>query len=352
MPSIGNRLGVRKHCNELNATCNVFEHPTDYEYVLEHILLCSETTEFARKMEWTVDDIPDQSQRVILITGATTGVGYECARSLARRGAHVVLACRNREKMASVAEILRSDGAKAVEELVCDLNDTESVHAFAENYNGPDIDVLLLNAGTLAESFERSAQKYERSFATNHLAHWLLTGLLLAKVRDRVVVVSSSNHHDAQTIDWASVECENTAGNGLARYSQSKLANMLFVEELNRKLVENNSSIVAVGAHPGFAKSQMLDKVDNPGFLYLISKFMMTFMAQPTENGAWPLLMAATDDKIDRECYYAPSNWRIRSEMCGPPIRNGSKNIAVKDVELAKKLWEKSETYTSFKYKF
>ncbi len=288
---------------------------------------------------------------MILITGATSGIGLECARVLARRGAYLVLVCRRKAKMADVAGLLRADGAKAVDKIVCDMSDLDSVCECAQNYGGPDIDVLLVNAGTNAQSFAASTQGFERTFATNHLGHWLLTGILLPKVKGRVVVVSSLNHHDARQIKWAVVKGEARGMSGLDMYSQSKLANMLFVEELNRRLLEVESSVIGVGAHPGFAKSPILEKIENPGLLYQVSKVMMSLMAQPTANSAWPLLMAATDSEVDRDCYYAPSRWRVRHEMVGLPVRNGRKREHVKNVELGKKLWEESEK-CDFKYLF
>ncbi len=304
-------------------------------------------------MVWSVDsDVGDQSQRVILVTGATSGIGLECARALARRGAHLVLVCRNKTKTADVASLLRADGANAVDQIVCDMSDLDSVRECAQSYGGPDIDVLLLNAGTSAQSFATSAQGFERTFATNHLGHWLLTGLLLKKVKGRVVVVSSNNHHDASQINWAVVKGEARGMSGLDLYAQSKLANMLFVEELNRRLAEVESGVIAVGAHPGFAKSSILEKIENPGLWHQVYKVLMSFMAQPTANGAWPLLMAATDSEIDRDCYYAPSKWRMMHEVVGVSMRNGRKSVHVKNVEEAKKMWEESEKLCDFKYSF
>ncbi len=304
-------------------------------------------------MVWSVDsDVGDQSERVILVTGATSGLGLECARVLARRGAHLVLVCRDEAKMADVAGLLKADGAKAVDEFACDMSDLASVRECAQSYRGPNIDVVLLNAGIAAQSFAASAQGVERTFATNYLGHWLLTGILLPKVKGRVVAVSSIHHHNLSRIDWAVVKGEARDMSGLGMYSQSKLASMLFVEELNRRLAEVDSSVVAVGAHPGFAKTSILEKIENPGLFIQLAKLSMALIGQPAANGAWPLLMAATDGDIARDCYYAPSKWRVKREMVGVPVRNGRKNVHVKNVESAKELWEESEKLCDFKYSF
>ncbi len=156
-------------------------------------------------MVWTVDDIPDQSSRVILITSATSGIGYESARVLASRGAYLVLACRGKEKMAKVADECRTAGAKEVDELVCDTSDLVNVRACAESYSGPPIDVLLLNAGIGLKKISTNKHGHELVFATNHLGHFLLAGLLLGKVKERVVAVSSIAHNVQDKIEWDSV---------------------------------------------------------------------------------------------------------------------------------------------------
>ncbi len=302
-------------------------------------------------MVWTVDDIPDQSSKVILITGATSGIGFESARVLASHGAHLVLACRNKEKMAKVADECRAAGAIAVDELVCDTSDLDSVRACAESYSGPPIDVLLLNAGATAGTFSTNKHGHELVFATNHLGHFLLTGLLLEKVKERIVVVSSLAHASQDKIEWESVRGEKPPTKG-SMYSQSKLANLLFVKELNRRLVEAGSDVIAVGTHPGFAKTDIVQKIEDKRIMNHVFSLLMAVMGQPGEHGAWPLLMAVTHDEINRDCYYAPSKGMFLSEFSGPPIPDGKKSEGATNAEEAKKLWEESEKLCDFTYSF
>ena len=305
-------------------------------------------------MVWTVGDIPKQEERVILITGATSGIGYESARILAERGAHLVLACRNKEKMSKVADECRTAGAKSVDELVLDTSDLDSVRACAESYNGPPLDVLLLNAGANATEFKTTPQGYEYIFATNQLGHWLLTGLLLEKVKGRIVVVSSLAHSSVKDIDWKCVEGDASAWkSSMSAYSQSKFANMLFVEELNRRLTEVDSEVIAVGCHPGLAKTEIIEKLENPPFILKLFKFGISIWGQTAAEGAWPLVRAATDENINRDMYFAPAKgFLIDGEIYGPPISNGKKSESVSNEDVAKKMWEESERLCDFKYSF
>ncbi len=301
-------------------------------------------------MAWSVDDIPDQSERVIFITGVTSGIGYECAKVLAQRGAHLVVACRNKEKMGAVADELRAAGAKAVHELVCDIGDLDSVRACAEQYAGPPLDVLLLNAGTSLNHFTTTKQGYETVFATNHLGHFLLCGLLLPKVTGRIIVVSSIGHRSCTDVDWAVVRGdESKYVSGPASYGQSKLASMLFVEELNRRLVRTGSDVVAVATHPGMSNTPIMSKMPKLGLVGYVFKAAMA-LSQSAADGALPLLMAATDADVQRGNYYAPSRGLLVSETWGPPIPNGAKNPALADEELAKAVWEESEKLTEFRF--
>ena len=301
---------------------------------------------------WTVNNIPDQSSKVILITGATSGIGLHTARTLASRGASLILACRNPQKMASVAEECRHAGAKAVTELVLDTSDLESVRQCASSYDGPPIDVLILNAGQNGTKWRATAQGYERMFVTNYMGHWLLTGLLLNRILGRIVVVSSIGHRFVHDINWASVRGDTHDTFGL--YFQSKLANLLFVEELNRRLVNVGSNLIVVGAHPGVASTELEDKSDSSVVIKILSRFASRLVSQSAEEGALPLLMAATDDAASREYYYAPSTvLPVYGETYGAPFAYGRKSETVtNNWQLAEKLWIESERMCNFKYPF
>lgn len=301
-------------------------------------------------MVWTPDEIRDQSQRTTLITGATDGIGREVARALAARKAHLVLTCRNPAKMATVSQELRDLGASSVSELVCDLSDLDSVRACATAGNRIEIDVLLLNAGISGMDAEPSAQGYDGTVAINHLGHFLLTALLFRQIRDggRVVVVSSIRHRQTNTINWDAVEHNKV---GIGAYQASKLANLHFVHELSRRLQSAGKNYLVLGVHPGFTKSHIF-RTTSPGFMERISKFLMRNFAQPTHQGAEPLLMAATYETPDPADYFAPSRGFFIREMYGPPMRGAFKSKAVLDEKLAKLCWEESERLTNCRFAF
>lgn len=287
---------------------------------------------------WTVDDIPaDLSGRTIFITGAKSGIGLEAARVFASRKCNLVLACRNAGKMAGVAATFREDGAAQVDEFVCDLGDLDSVRACATEALALDatIDVLLLNAG-------RGQGSVEACMTANHLGHFLLTGSIFEKLAPdaRIISVSSLAHNITEPIPWDRITADNMARNS---YAFSKLANLLFVEELNRLLVLRGSSVVAVGAHPGVTKTDIISKIEGSGIMITLFGMMVDRWRQAAADGAWSLLMAATDPEITRECYYGPSkdSWIVK-EFWGPPMRNGAQGKAVLYREAAAKCWKES----------
>lgn len=336
--------------NPCRSDCNLDVEATFVLHLLSHSLLIAFPSLFTTSTmasTWSVDEIPsDLSGKTIFITGATSGIGYEAARVFASRKCSLILACRNAEKMASVSAVFEEGGAAQVDELVCDTSDFESVRSCAEKALAlpATIDVLLLNAGI-------GQANVEANMNTNHLGHFLLTGLLFPRLSDdaRIISVSSLAHDIKEPIPWNSISADNMAFNS---YAFSKLANLLFVEELNRLLLEKGSSIVAVGAHPGCTNTDIVSKLEGGGVIMYLFGYMLKNYGQPTDHGAWPLLMAATDPEVTRDCYYAPSKdtWLI-SEFYGPPKRNGRKGKAVMDVEAAKECWKESERLTKFEFK-
>lgn len=310
----------------------------------------------SQNMSWTPEDMPDMSGKVAVVTGATSGIGLHAAKGFASRGAKVVLACRNAEKMATFADTMRTELPHA--ELVLmqvDISDLDSVRSFAEEFAGKDIDridVLLLNAGIAYGPYKTSAQGFERTFATNHLGHWLLTGLLLKYVKGhpgaRVVAVASLAHEAVKDIKYDVVKGENPDGyQEFYNYAMSKLANMWFVKELNLRLIVAGSAAVAVASHPGVSLSGILD-VHNTLRFRLI-RFFASVFCQNAEAGAWPLLMAATDADVTRESYYGPSGW---FELSGPPDAKARIGAHVDDEEKARELWRVSEEMCNFSYQF
>jgi len=300
--------------NPCRSDCNLDVEATFVLHLLSHSLLIAFPSLFTTSTmasTWSVDEIPsDLSGKTIFITGATSGIGYEAARVFASRKCSLILACRNAEKMASVSAVFEEGGAAQVDELVCDTSDFESVRSCAEKALAlpATIDVLLLNAGI-------GQANVEANMNTNHLGHFLLTGLLFPRLSDdaRIISVSSLAHDIKEPIPW---------------------------------------NIVAVGAHPGCTNTDIVSKLEGGGVIMYLFGYMLKNYGQPTDHGAWPLLMAATDPEVTRDCYYAPSKdtWLI-SEFYGPPKRNGRKGKAVMDVEAAKECWKESERLTKFEFK-
>ncbi|MBU0703723.1 MAG: SDR family NAD(P)-dependent oxidoreductase, partial [Chloroflexi bacterium] len=206
---------------------------------------------------WTTEHIPDLTAKVAIVTGANTGIGYEMARALARKRATVILACRNKDKGEAAVRQIRHEYPEAEAELLqVDLSELASVRRFADEFTNhyDRLDILINNAGIMATPFVRTGDGFELQFATNHLGHFALTGLLLACIirgpRARVVTVSSWGHHFG-VIDFDNLNAEKKYDPGRA-YAQSKLANLLFAYELHRRFEDTGVDALAASAHPGW----------------------------------------------------------------------------------------------------
>ena len=271
----------------------------------------------------------------MIVTGANSGIGLETARELARVGAHVVLAVRDQERGRAAADGIT--GSTEVRRL--DLADLASVRAFAEGWAG-DLDVLINNAGVMAIPRRRTVDGFEMQFATNHLGHFALTNLLLPHITDRVVTVSSGAHRMGRiVIDDLNWERRRYAT--WAAYGQSKLANLLFTLELQRRLDTAGSSVRALAAHPGYAATNLQSHTGNP-----MSSAMMAFanriFAQSSTWGALPTLFAATQD-LPGDSYVGPDGFQ---ETRGHPTLVG-RSAAAADLASAAVLWTASEELTA-----
>ena len=222
--------------------------------------------------------IPDLTDRTALITGANSGLGRVAARVLAGRGAHVVLAVRNRAKGEAAAETM--PGSTEVRDL--DLADLSSVRDFAANFTDP-VDLLINNAGIMIPPLYRTVDGFESQFGTNHLGHFALTNLLLPQVRERVVTVSSIAHRFG-TIDFDDLQWERRGYRPMAAYGQSKLANLLFVSELQRRLSERSSSVIATAAHPGLAATNLFVSSDDKSLDARVSRAFTSVFAQSEQD--------------------------------------------------------------------
>ena len=255
---------------------------------------------------WTVDSIPDQSGKTIIVTGANSGIGYEAALALAKKGANVVLACRSPERSQAAADRIRAAAPKANLELApLDLSSLRSVRSFAEWFQRTHerLDVLVNNAGVMAIPRQLTEDGFELQLATNHLGHFALTGLLLGRMLtsanagapSRIVNVSSMVHTIGR-FDWSDLQMERRYSKWLA-YGRSKLANLLFTYELARRLEARGAPVIAVACHPGYAATNLQavgPKMTGSAFGQAVMAIGNSVFAQSAEAGAWPTLRAAT----------------------------------------------------------
>jgi NAD(P)-dependent dehydrogenase (short-subunit alcohol dehydrogenase family) len=285
----------------------------------------------SRIREWR--DVPRQDGRRYIVTGASGGIGLETAKVLAERGAHVTLAVRNPERGEQAAA--QMSGSVEVRRL--DVSDLASVRTFADGTG--EIDVLVNNAGVLGLPFGRSADGFELQLATNHLGHFALTNLLLPRITDRVVVVSSRSHLTGE-IDVDDLQWEHRRYQPYAAYAASKLANMLFLAELQRRLTAAGSTLRATAAHPGSTVTQITAHTGSP-LKTLIGRYGHPLVGMQAWQGALPTLYAATMD-VPGNTYVGPHGL---GEMRGWPtaVRRSQRAL---DPDLAKALWARSEELT------
>ena len=284
---------------------------------------------------WTAADIPDQHGRTVIVTGANSGLGAEVTRVLAGAGATVIMACRDPWKAQAAADAIGGD----TEVRRLDLADLSSVRAFADGLDG-DVDMLINNAGVMAVPKGTTADGFERHIGTNHLGPFALTGLLVDRVRDRIVTVSSGLHvlgriHD--DLNW-----ERRRYQRWLAYAQSKLANLLFAYELHRRLSTADRRTVSVATHPGPAATEG-QRPDTS----LQGKLLAGGPAQSPEMGALPLLYAATAPGVDGGTCVGPDGFMQRNGY-PTPVRTSR---ASRDAVLAAQLWQRSERLTGVRYR-
>ena len=302
-------------------------------------------------MTWTEKDVPDETGRVAIVTGSNTGLGYDTARVLAARGARVVMAVRDTAKGDAAAARIRelSPGAEVtVHEL--DLGSLASVRAAAAELAAahPRIDLLINNAGVMYPPKQNTADGFELQFGTNHLGHFALTGLLLKNLLgvdgSRVVAVASIAHNIRAKIDFADLQWETRRYDRVASYGQSKLANLMFTYDLQRRLAAAKAKTIAVAAHPGVAATELVRHVPGaglPGVSWLSGRLLNT-----SELGALPTLRAATDPAVRGGQYYGPDGFR---ELRGYP-KLVTSNAQSHDTAAQERLWTVSEELTGVTY--
>ncbi|MEV6661726.1 oxidoreductase [Nocardia fluminea] len=291
-------------------------------------------------MAWKPTDIADQSGRTFVITGANGGLGAETTKVLAGKGATVIMACRNASKAQPIADAIPGD----VRVAALDLADLASVREFAAQQG--EFDVLINNAGLMNIPFSRTADGFETQFGVNHLGHFALTGLLLDRVRDRVVSIASIAHKQTPKLWIDDLNYENRRYQRNLAYAQAKLANLMFGRELQRRLTEAGSAKKSYAVHPGVSATDLFARTETP--LDKISKPFIKLIGHPPYKAAHSTLFAATEPAADPTVYWGP-NRLMQSQ--GPVEACPSSKIS-RDPELLRRLWEESERMTGITYKF
>ena len=302
---------------------------------------------------WTAADIPDLTGRTAVVTGASAGLGLETAKVLAARGASVVLACRNVDKAERAATPIRADVGQADMQIVkLDLASLASVREAAAELRSEhsQLDLLILNAGVMQMPYRRTEDGFELTLATNHLGHFALTGLLLDRLLDvagsRIVTVSSVAHRRGH-IRFDDLQSERSY-DASGAYAQSKLANLLFAYELDRRLRAAGAPTTSLAAHPGNARTDLWQTSSSLERAVISPRlrFLNFWLVQGAEAGALPTLRAATDPSARGGEYYGPAG---RFQFAGDPVRVES-NDRSHDATAQRQLWDMSEQLTGARY--
>ncbi|WP_227259684.1 oxidoreductase [Salarchaeum japonicum] len=301
--------------------------------------------------DWTPAEMASQTGKTVVVTGANSGIGFEATKELAARGAHVVMACRSTDRGRTAKREIETEYSGAsltVREL--DLADLDSIRAFAEWFTSEfdALDVLANNAGVMAIPRSETEQGFETQFGVNHLGHFALTARLLPVLRRTNgasrVVTQSSGVHERGRIDFDDLQGEDDYDKWDA-YAQSKLANVLFAYELDRRLRTAGASVTSVACHPGYAATNLQlrgPEAEGSRLRLLAMKAANVVLAQSAERGAWPLLYAATNPDIDGGEYVGPTGL---FDMRGHPGPQESSERS-RDEDTARRLWTVSEDLT------
>ena len=300
---------------------------------------------FISEKKWDSNDIPDQKGRIAIVTGSSSGIGYETARVLAEKNAAVIIAVRNLQKgNAAVEKIKISHPNANVKVMELDLASLDSVRRFVIKFKGDHfrLDLLINNAGVMMPPYSKTTDGFELQFGTNHLGHFALTGLLIdliTKTPDSRIVNVSSGAHNYGNLNFSDLNWENRPYKKMKSYGDSKIANIYFTYELQRRLNDTGSNTLVAASHPGWTATELQRHVGILGFLN-------HFFSQDITMGALPTLYAAVCADVKGSDYYGPSGWR---EMKGYPKKVESNKLS-HDKEFASKLWEVSEELTGIKY--
>lgn len=307
--------------------------------------------------DWTAMDMSEMHDQTVVVTGANSGLGYEATKAFARKGARVILACRSVDRGKDAVRSIREgipNASLAVGKL--DLASLESIRRFAEKLLEEDtpIDILCNNAGVMAIPRTETEDGFETQFGVNHLGHFALTGLLLDRIRDTDgesrIVTHSSGVHERGAIDFDDLHSEQSYDKWDA-YAQSKLANLLFAYELDRRLTQTDADTISIACHPGYAATNLQRRGPEMEGSQLKTALMgvaNALFGQPAEQGAWPLLYAATHPELSGGEYVGPGGLL---NMRGAPTMQESSDRSYDEAD-ADRLWDVSTELTGVSYDF
>ncbi len=300
-----------------------------------------------RKEKWTADNIPNQTGKIVIVTGSSSGIGFEAARVLTNKGAEVIIAVRNKEKGEKAVQKIQDQKSKAkIKLMLIDLADLKSVELFAKSFKEKftQLDMLINNAGVMMPPYGKTTDGFELQFGTNHLGHFALTGHLMELIQNtpnsRIVNVSSGAHNYGK-INFDDLTWDKRPYKAMRAYGDSKIANLYFTYELHNRLGNENSNPVAIAAHPGWTATELQRHSG-------LFNFLNSFFAMPIEQGALPTLRAATDNNVQPGDYFGPDGFR---EMKGYPVKVESNRLSHNE-KITKQLWSASEELTGVKYRF
>ncbi len=295
-------------------------------------------------------DVPDQSGKTVFITGANTGLGFETARILARKGARVLIGCRSAEKAdKAIKKILEEAPDADLKFIALDLNSLDSVKKAAEQVNKEDqLDILINNAGVMTPPLGRTVDGFETQMGVNHFGHFALTGLLLPKMLEqkngRIVSLSSLGHKTGK-IYFEDIQCEGKY-DAMERYKMSKLANALFVRELHRRLSTKGTNVICVASHPGVADTELSRNFGFFAKMFILPLIRVLKMFNTPIEGALPSLMASTDLNVEPGEIYGP----VKRGETARSAKKGKYAKQALNEDDAKRLWSISEEMTGVIY--
>ncbi len=296
-------------------------------------------------VKWGSENIPDQKSRVVIVTGASSGIGFEAARVLANKNAEVIIAVRNQKKGDKAVQQITDQNKEAkVSVMILDLANLDSVKKFADEFKQKykRLDLLINNAGVMMPPYSKTIDGFELQFGTNHLGHFALTALLFdllqSTLNSRIVNVSSNAHRSGK-LNFDDLNWEKRKYKKMFSYGDSKIANLYFTYELQSLLKQAGVDTLVTAAHPGWTATDLQRHVG-------LFEFLNGFFAMKMEQGALPSLRAAIDENAKSGDYYGPDGWQ---EWRGYPKKVKSNRISY-NKEIAKKLWDVSEKLTGIKF--